>query len=322
MVPSRKADPEPPPRPKPMSRAQAVAAPATRPKDHKVTWEWLSCAGLDAEEFTKALRFLERHCVKGGSLELPLLDFFASDLGSQVLQAYRARQIEPEPVPEAKLCGRQKIPAQVRHSDGHYFSREPKAKPKAKAKATQSCSAPPAAEQRPAKGPETGPPCAGRVESFYNDRGYGFLSSQAAPGQDIYFRPSDPISVKVGRECSFLLHYKDGNPRASSIEWSEVEDDAQTGLRNVGRIKSLGPKYGFITCDALARQDVYVDRRELDALGGCCDGQAVSFRLVQNAKGQPQARDVEVFMDLEDEPEDICDVETQASSTGPGRKYW
>ena len=147
-----------------------------------------------------------------------MLDYFTSEEGQQVLQAYREKRAEPaqveasEAAPGRGLCGRQKISAAVRSNEGHYFAKAPKPEaprpPKGKVSQKESEARP---DKKEAPAPAEKTEVLGCVKSFSEDRGYGFLASEAAPG-DIYFRAGDVPSddaAQVGRYCSFTLHFKD-----------------------------------------------------------------------------------------------------------------
>eukprot|EP00439_Symbiodinium_sp_Y106_P041931 s1715_g5.t1 len=302
-----------------MSRLKA-APPAAAPK---VSWSWLTSAGLQTDVSTKAIRFLEQSHVTRD-----MLDYFTSEEGQQVLQAYREKrlaqpaQVEAsEAAPGRGLCGRQKISAAVRSNEGHYFAKAPKPEaprpPKGKVSQKEN-------EVRPDKkeAPAEKMEVLGCVKSFSEDRGYGFLASEAAPG-DIYFRAGDvpaDDAAQVGRYCSFTLHFKDGHPQARSLCW--LTEEVPLTSRAEGFVKSLGANYGFITSKAIGAHDIYVDRKELEKLGSCANGQPVSFRLAQNARGQPQAKDVQLLEEPCPEARETKDA-GETAPVGPVRsKYW
>jgi cold shock CspA family protein len=151
----------------------------------------------------------------------------------------------------------------------------------------------------------------GRLKSYHNQSGYGFVISDAVP-QDIFLSraelPEDR-RVEPGRPCSFVLaRDSKGRPQAQQVVWHEpIEANGRVSAgpypsksderRFQGRIKSMGEEYGFIESDevyGLYRRDVYVSRQWLTALGWKCSEsgthQRVSFAVELNAKGQPQAQ--------------------------------
>ncbi|CAE7492826.1 unnamed protein product [Symbiodinium sp. CCMP2456] len=209
----------------------------------------------------EAIRFLEQSHVTRD-----MLDYFTSEEGQQVLQAYREKRAEPaqveasEAAPGRGLCGRQKISAAVRSNEGHYFAKAPKPEaprpPKGKVSQKESEARP---DKKEAPAPAEKMEVLGCVKSFSEDRGYGFLASEAAPG-DIYFRAGDVPSddaAQVGRYCSFTLHFKDGHPQARSLCW--LTEEVPLTSRAEGFVKSLGANYGFITSKAIGVHDIYVE---------------------------------------------------------------
>lgn len=89
--------------------------------------------------------------------------------------------------------------------------------------------------------------------------------------------------------------------------------------RYIGTLKSYSRAqgYGFITCNALHQahsRDVYLDKGQMTE-GGWRIGQVIEFEIVQNAKGQPQARRINWdAIPLTGDP----DESVQAATSAPG----
>eukprot|EP00931_Biecheleriopsis_adriatica_P121890 TRINITY_DN9694_c0_g1_i2.p1 TRINITY_DN9694_c0_g1~~TRINITY_DN9694_c0_g1_i2.p1 ORF type:complete len:1842 (+),score=466.01 TRINITY_DN9694_c0_g1_i2:81-5606(+) len=91
--------------------------------------------------------------------------------------------------------------------------------------------------------------------------------------------------------------------RESDSEASE-QDSSEPG-RFIGSLKSIGDTYGFIVCRQTKEQygrDVYIAKQDIPEAAEV--GQALSFRVVLNDKGRPQARDVQ---EEESVPEECLD---------------
>nr|ABV22226.1 cold shock protein-like [Karlodinium veneficum]ABV22227.1 cold shock protein-like [Karlodinium veneficum] len=62
----------------------------------------------------------------------------------------------------------------------------------------------------------------GRIKSFVQQKGYGFITCDALQGQDIFFMKSDvseralPI-LSANQDCTFTLHLGDRGPQAKDI---------------------------------------------------------------------------------------------------------
>lgn len=216
-----------------------------------------------------------------------------------------------------RRLGRQKIPAADRRSGAHYFatatSRSPAATcvsppPRIAARAESHraaaarAAAPPTPEKvRRAQAAQSAPPTPegqrsaqkleGVLRSFNQEKGYGFITSGQCDG-DVFVRGADlPDDCEAGQPLHFELFFNSrGQQQARHVARRELQ-------RFVGVLKSLGEEYGFISCPeahALAGRDVYVARGQLPLEVLEDPAEAISFEVAFNAKGQPQARDVEV----------------------------
>lgn len=133
----------------------------------------------------------------------------------------------------------------------------------------------------------------GTLKSFNRETGYGFIQSKQVP-QDVFLNieecPEDG-QFDLGRVVEFTLAYNSqGKPRAKSAAWLPVAMSADASLYS-GRIKSIGPQFGFIDCPRTYQQygrDIYFARSQLPS--NVQPSQLVSFAVCVNSKGQPQAR--------------------------------
>merc|ERR1712185_470081 len=86
----------------------------------------------------------------------------------------------------------------------------------------------------------------------------------------------------------------DGILRRENVEVSAVEIAGVTDNRFVGLIKSCGKTYGFVVCPDLAKQfgkeDIFTHSSHLE---GYQVGQEVSFSVIVNKEGRPQAISLE-----------------------------
>lgn len=216
----------------------------------KKDWHWLASAGVDARTQSKARQLFKQYRVDG-----VLLDFLASDEGLRLLAAHKAGASSTTTASESdaskasrQLRGRQKITAQERLGQGHYFDL-----PTTPEKISKTLTCQPAGTNRLRKvGPghqeaagegscrleEAGQGTwhDGCIKSFNEDTGYGFIAVDACMegGQDVFLHrkelPAKGGHPRPGRTCSFLLMTdKHGRQRASQITWLHPEpEDVQS----------------------------------------------------------------------------------------------
>lgn len=149
--------------------------------------------------------------------------------------------------------------------------------------------------------------CEGALKNFNADKGYGFIASTCVEGDIFIHRSELPDGEpQVGRALEFDLMYQEQKPQARNVVWAAEK-------RFIGYVKSLGDEYGFITCDESHRmygRDVYVTRSQLPTLD---QKKKLSFAILVNSKGQPQAADVLCEEEsVSQEPESV-DSEVQGS---------
>lgn len=150
----------------------------------------------------------------------------------------------------------------------------------------------------------------GILTAFMPEKHCGFVKCEELYGQykkDVFVSEDELTHFEVGQMISFrLVLNARGHPQARDVGPPE---NAQAGPSNaqqweadalgettryVGTVQSFWPEKfcGFLQCPALYdyfKKDVFVG---IDEIKGYDIGQSVSFRLVLNAKGNPQARDV------------------------------
>lgn len=157
----------------------------------------------------------------------------------------------------------------------------------------------------------------GTLTSFMPEKRCGFIQCSDLYGQfkkDVFVSQDELHGQQIGDAVSFRLVLNGkGNPQAWEVgspenvgvpqEQQRQSDSNADTTRYSGTVISFEPdKFcGFIQCAALYdkfKKDVYVGQDELNGYlcgtGGGMEqvGQSVSFRLVTNARGHPQARDL------------------------------
>mmetsp|Transcript_24038 Transcript_24038/g.66854 ORF Transcript_24038/g.66854 Transcript_24038/m.66854 type:complete len:501 (-) Transcript_24038:108-1610(-) len=200
--------------------------------------------------------------------------------------------------------------------------------------------------------PQTGawyPYYFGRLKSFSNTNGYGFIECSEAFqdwGSDVFVHKNlVPCPWHIGRMVEFAVTVSSrGQPQAIDVYWLPVVQEPRapmslafapiaahpvagkplapaaatqlkapsdagitlvdlqgalpaSELRHLGSIKSYSAAqgYGFIQCEAVRQKysrDVYFDKMQLGA-NGWRIGQTVEFIIHHNAKGHPQARNIQ-----------------------------
>lgn len=160
----------------------------------------------------------------------------------------------------------------------------------------------------------------GTIFEFNFDKHYGFISCdkvQQQFGRDIFLAEQELGTFHVGDVVTFKVAVRGGKPQArnllpqavcvprripatqivatppaASTGWASAGED---WTRYNGVMKSFSPEkhYGFIeSAEAFAvyGKDIFLSDKEIaDFSVGC----AVSFRVVQNAQGKPQARELQ-----------------------------
>mmetsp|Transcript_24394 Transcript_24394/g.44772 ORF Transcript_24394/g.44772 Transcript_24394/m.44772 type:complete len:321 (-) Transcript_24394:142-1104(-) len=217
----------------------------------------------------------------------------------------------PEAAPKNKphLLGRQKLPSEMRRNEGPYFKRPsreepPNQQPKGKSKVQQAAilssadkvtvgtSLKAKAPQETAERTCAASRCKGVMKSFNTEKGWGFIKSQEIP-QDVFIVKAElpkQVSIEVGRMLEFDLVIAGERPQAKNAVWVTSDETQQ---RYVGALKSLGDDYGFIDCPETLSEygrDVYVSRALVPESSRV--GDALTFTVFVNVKGQPQARQV------------------------------
>jgi len=250
--------------------------------------------------------------------------------------------------PKQRPQGRQKISTAERRNEGHYFSLPEPAtsctKPAQPPPAVVAKPPPPAVAKLPgaaplaaAPSPEVPSPAAaeacfvGTVKSFSPDTGYGFITSEGI-AQDVFLRACDLQGARPlerGQSVKFSLAYDgQGRPQAQSIvlQTAAAGPEHASTRRVFGRLKSVGPEYGFIDSPEAKRihgRDVYFSRAHLP--GGPWEvGKPVSFILTLNRRDQPQARDM-AWEAVEPEPESDTEgsgTEAPAAPAMPSVSRW
>lgn len=158
----------------------------------------------------------------------------------------------------------------------------------------------------------------GRIRSFNVGQGFGFIESVEVAkihGCDVFLNQAVEGGVVVGSTVSFALELnKNGKPQARRV----VLEDASTaktstpakpsqelssqirGIQYQSKVKSFNTSrgFGFIATPpdlqySFGGRDIYLSKNQIPD-GGIFVGQEVEFKLVVDAQGQPQARDVRV----------------------------
>jgi len=148
--------------------------------------------------------------------------------------------------------------------------------------------------------------CSGIVKSNGFQRGYGFISSDQLPGQDVYFQKrdlpaelcdlnTDDIINITGRQVMFLPESaSDGKPQAKSIQVYTTEGEDVIGLiKSYNQVKG----YGFITT-SMIQGDVYFKSTDMPAVAQQCGdvkGLQVKFSSALAKDGKVQARALQVI---------------------------
>mmetsp|Transcript_10779 Transcript_10779/g.28826 ORF Transcript_10779/g.28826 Transcript_10779/m.28826 type:complete len:446 (+) Transcript_10779:74-1411(+) len=127
---------------------------------------------------------------------------------------------------------------------------------------------------------------------------FGFIESKAVfqeHNSDVFAPIQELMACAPGEEVTFDLFISKDKPRAANVVPSGVLNPGagkatSTGECHTGTVKKTGGKFGFITCEALGDRFGGIDIfAPCGALQGFNIGDAVTFELFVNAKGQPQA---------------------------------
>mmetsp|Transcript_108343 Transcript_108343/g.170885 ORF Transcript_108343/g.170885 Transcript_108343/m.170885 type:complete len:574 (-) Transcript_108343:169-1890(-) len=157
----------------------------------------------------------------------------------------------------------------------------------------------------------------GTIKSFATKTGYGFIECEEAKSQygcDVFLTARDAGGFSVGDLVSFDCSLNNSKkPQASNLRKLEdrggpaiiidkdkggkgkgASSDQRGGTRSTGVIKSYAEKsgYGFISCPECTSQygcDAFLMAADLGSFGV---GDHVTFDLVINNKGKPQARNL------------------------------
>lgn len=143
----------------------------------------------------------------------------------------------------------------------------------------------------------------GTVKSYGLQKGYGFITSEEAPGQELYFprnalppelremyQQREPGDLRLpGRRVTFVLSRgPSGQPQAAQVRLL-----AAPGLELVGKVRSYCNTrgFGFLASSSLDGQDIFFARKEvpLSLQHSCLDGATAKFRLHYTSDGKPQA---------------------------------
>jgi len=152
----------------------------------------------------------------------------------------------------------------------------------------------------------------GVVKSYNMEKGYGFLECPETKqlfNRDVYIDTEQiqTHTVEVGEEVTFLIkiNNRTGNPQGVLLGKSgALKEQANAKLEqagvgpHTGIIKSYneGKGFGFIECAEtfqVFNQDVFLHKKEMPSVEHV--GAEVSFMIMLNAKGQPQATNVQVI---------------------------
>mmetsp|Transcript_35348 Transcript_35348/g.75335 ORF Transcript_35348/g.75335 Transcript_35348/m.75335 type:complete len:367 (-) Transcript_35348:40-1140(-) len=162
----------------------------------------------------------------------------------------------------------------------------------------------------------------GVISEFFPEKGYGFIQSESLKetfGRDVFLSNQEEPNPIIGQTVSFAVVVKGGRPQARQLQpmngsvpsvpkaqmpsapqlattWTKPPvTEAQGGQRFSGIISAYTPakNYGFIKCEEtfnLYGKDVFLSSQEI---GPFAVGSSVTFRVVENMLGKPQARDLE-----------------------------
>lgn len=242
-------------------------------------------------------------------------------LQQQMLMPKQAVWGPPQPPPQAHVVGL----APARHAFDHTAG--PPQKARRLQEVPQVPVPPPAVLPAGARGGcgdlSSGPCQVGTIASFFPDKCYGFISCDAIQqqfGKDVFLSNMEIGHFKVGDTVSFNVVVKGGKPQARNLKpnFGEVappnaafsvagaggrpmlvpqQQAAMAGAgedgRYVGVITNFNAekRYGFIQCEEVTQlygKDTFLSDQEI---GQCDVGSQISFRVVVNNKGQPQARE-------------------------------
>eukprot|EP00928_Gymnodinium_smaydae_P030910 TRINITY_DN2284_c0_g2_i3.p1 TRINITY_DN2284_c0_g2~~TRINITY_DN2284_c0_g2_i3.p1 ORF type:complete len:1209 (+),score=162.76 TRINITY_DN2284_c0_g2_i3:61-3687(+) len=154
--------------------------------------------------------------------------------------------------------------------------------------------------------------CVGSIKNFFPDKACGFIQCPETfewYGRDVYVHEHQLGRFAVGDTVSFtVILSKDGHPQADDLKPASAKAASQPAPsakrpmsegapgadRCVGTVKNFFPEKGcgFIQCPEIFSQygkDVYVHEAQI---GKFVVGDSVSFTLVFNNAGNPQAIDL------------------------------
>eukprot|EP00438_Fugacium_kawagutii_P000679 Skav222331 [mRNA] locus=scaffold1249:388433:396573:- [translate_table: standard] len=140
--------------------------------------------------------------------------------------------------------------------------------------------------------------------AYLLDHGHVKLESLESLFSRISLCPAVPIGSVVGATSTSGLAKMSGEDEAS--------------IRYYGILKSMGDTYGFIKCrrtQHLYTRDVYITKSDLPDGGEV--SKPVSFQVVLNERGRPQAREVRVEDTVPEESEDEQPEELQKAHSAP-----
>jgi len=157
----------------------------------------------------------------------------------------------------------------------------------------------------------------GAITSFNEQSHFGFITSHRATqefGKDVFLSSMEIGDCRVGETVSFEIAInKNGKPQARNLQaaasapasqpsrapqpvarQADLQDAPEELARYVGSIQTFSPDkhFGFIACAEIFQQfskDVFLSDQEI---AGFQVGDMVSFRVVLNNRGNPQARDL------------------------------
>eukprot|EP00930_Biecheleria_cincta_P084530 TRINITY_DN73995_c0_g1_i1.p1 TRINITY_DN73995_c0_g1~~TRINITY_DN73995_c0_g1_i1.p1 ORF type:complete len:313 (-),score=61.98 TRINITY_DN73995_c0_g1_i1:122-1060(-) len=274
--------------------------------NEKKDWDWLASAGVDSQTQSKARQLFKQYRIDG-----TLLDFLASEDGLKLLAAHKAaassttRSSEPDLSKSSRqLRGRQKISAQERQGQGHYFDL-PTPERNSKSQSSQPAVSngdtnrlrkaglvlEEAAKAGPRRQEEAGAWHDGCIKSFNEETGYGFIAVAAGVGggQDIFYHrkelPATGGPPEPGWVCSFLLTTdKQGRQRACQIRWLHPDsEDVQSPGRPMEAKRSADVERS--SCDTASVNDTNFNGArfcgEIKSRGAsygfiCCDSEVFS----------------------------------------------
>lgn len=143
----------------------------------------------------------------------------------------------------------------------------------------------------------------GVITKYDDEKGYGFIDCPRAKeyfGMDVFLHKNDVGIHEVGAVVTFLVETnKKGQPQARDVQ-AAGEEEAHTAApakdtRYVGLIHKFDADkgFGFIDCPearASFGRDVFIHKKQMN--DGLENGTEVSFLIVRNKRGNPQARSV------------------------------